>query len=65
VKTGHDFTRLDVVMPHPIYAWMGWAQVLNPSAEAFASVQPLLVDSYDQVVSKFAKTLAGQRRTVR
>jgi len=65
VKTGHDFTRLDVVMPHPIYAWMGWAQVLNPSAETFASVQPLLVDSYDQVVSKFAKTLAGQRRTVR
>jgi hypothetical protein len=38
---------------------------LNPSAETFASVQPLLVDSYDQVVSKFAKTLAGQRRTVR
>jgi hypothetical protein len=28
-------------------------------------VQPLLVDSYDQVVSKFAKTLAGQRRTGR
>jgi hypothetical protein len=65
VKTGHDFTRLDVVMPHPIYAWMGWVQVLNPSAETFASMQQLLVDSYDHVVCKFAKTLAGQRRTSR
>lgn len=31
VATGHDFTALDVLMPHPVYAWMGWVQILNPS----------------------------------
>ena len=22
VETGHDFTTLDVLLPHPVYAWM-------------------------------------------
>ncbi len=65
VNTGHDFTQVDVVMPHPVYAWMGWAQVLNPSAETFASIQPLFLESYDHAVRKFEETLAGRRRTLR
>jgi hypothetical protein len=65
VATGHDFTELDVAMPHPIYAWMGWMQVLNPSDETFASMQPLVVESYDHVVRKFEKLLARHRRTTR
>jgi len=63
VVTGHDFTRLDVVMPHPVYAWMGWVQVLNPSEETFASMQPLFAESYDHVVRKFEKSLAKHRRS--
>ena len=65
VVTGHDFTRLDVVMPHPIYAWMGWVQVLNPSDKTFASMQSIFTESYDQVVRKFEKSLAKRRRTPR
>jgi len=60
--TGHDFTRLDVVMPHPVYAWMGWVQVLNPSEDTFASMQPLFVESFDHVAGKFEKALARHQR---
>ncbi len=63
MSTGHDFTQLNVVMPHPIYAWMGWIQVLNPSEETFESMQSLFVDSYDDVVRKFEKSLTRRRRT--
>ena len=30
-----DFTALDCILPHPVYAWMGWVCVLNPSDETF------------------------------
>jgi hypothetical protein len=65
VATGHDFAQLDVVMPHPIYAWMGWIQVLNPSAERFASMEPLFVESYDLVLCKFERALGRIRRHTR
>jgi len=65
VVTDHDFTQLDVVMPHPVYAWMGWVQVLNPSDETFASMQLLFAESYDHVVRRFEKSLAQRRRSPR
>ena len=30
VDTGHDFTVLDQLLPHPVYGWMSWVSVLNP-----------------------------------
>ena len=62
VETGHDFTQLDVVMPHPVYAWMGWVQVLNPSDETFTLMQPLFIESFGHVVRKFEKSLARHQR---
>jgi hypothetical protein len=49
-------------MPHPVYAWMGWVQVLNPSDETFALMQPLFIESFGHVVRKFEKALARHRR---
>ena len=31
VDSGHDFAALDVLLPHPVYGWMAWISVLNPS----------------------------------
>lgn len=58
VGTGHDFTALDQLLPHPVYGWMSWVCVLNPSATTFQSVKPLLAEAYDLAVSKFAKRTA-------
>jgi hypothetical protein len=37
-----DFTALDVVMPHPVYAAMAWVCVLCPSEATFAALLPLV-----------------------
>jgi hypothetical protein len=59
VETSHDFTALDQLMPHPVYANMYWVCVLNPSAATFQTVvQPLLAEAYDLSVSKYAKRVA-------
>lgn len=52
VATGLDFTALDRVLPHPVYAPQSWVCVLNPSAETFETVRPLLAEAYDQAVKR-------------
>lgn len=53
-----DFTELNRLMPHPIYAWMGWVCILNPSTEMFDEVvKPLLDESLELVRVKFSKKL--------
>ena len=59
VGTGHDFTVLDKLLPHPVYAWMSWVCVLNPSAETFKALESLLAEAYDLAVGKFAKRTGG------
>jgi len=55
VSTGHEFTQLDVLMPHPIYAWMNWVQVLNPSQEIWSNSQVLVRESYGLSKTRFEK----------
>ncbi len=58
--TGYDFTVLDQVLPHPIYAPQFWVSVLNPSAETFQTVQALLAEAYDRAARRYPT----QRRVV-
>jgi hypothetical protein len=53
VVSDHDFTATDVLMPHPVYAWMGWVQVLSPSTETFTGLQSLFAEAYDAAVGKY------------
>lgn len=56
VDTGHDFTALDQLMPHPVYAPQSWVCVLSPSDATFQqTVQPLLAEAYDLAVKRYAK----------
>lgn len=57
VATGHDFTMLDTLTPHPIYAWMGWAAILSPSAASLEALWPELDASYAVVQRKFRQRL--------
>lgn len=49
----YDYTALDTIMPHPVYAWMGWICVLNPSEETLQKLQPFIKEAYDFAVAKF------------
>ncbi len=51
-ETGHDFTELNQIMPHPVYAAMSWVCVLNPGSKTLEQVQSLLHEAYDMAVEK-------------
>lgn len=57
VATGHDFSLQNELMPHPMYAWMSWVQVLNPSKQTFADIEPLIINAYAKAVEKFLKKI--------
>lgn len=60
IDTGHDFAKLDEIMPHPIYGWMSWVQVLSPSAETFKLAYPLITEAHTSAVVKFNKKVIAK-----
>jgi hypothetical protein len=59
ISTEHDFTLLNKLMPHPIYAWMSWAQILSPTKEEFEKILPYIKESHSSAVVKFNKRTAS------
>jgi len=52
VEAKHDFAALDRLMPHPVHGPQYWVCVLNPSAETFEAVRPLLAEAYERAARK-------------
>jgi hypothetical protein len=42
-----DYSALDRLIPHPVYARNHWVSVLNPSDETFQSLRALLGEAYE------------------
>jgi hypothetical protein len=58
-----DYTALDRLMPHPVYAKQHYVSVLNPSAEAFEQViKPLLEEAHARTAAQYARREAGRAR---
>jgi hypothetical protein len=55
---GYDPTRLNELMPHPVYAWMSWVQILAPTVARFESLRPLLAESLELVRAKWKQRKA-------
>lgn len=55
VGMSYDFTNTDTIMPHPVYAWIGWICVLNPTIETFESLKTYIQESYEFAKEKFSK----------
>lgn len=56
IDAGYDYTALDTLMPHPVYAPMSWVCIVSPSAATFDKVVlPLLREAYEQEVEKHTK----------
>jgi hypothetical protein len=51
----HDFTALDLLMPHPVYGRNHWVCVLNPSVATFETVKPLLANAHAQAQQRFGR----------
>jgi hypothetical protein len=52
---GFNLARLDGLMPHPVYAWMSWVQILSPTPARHASLRPLLAQSLDFARAKWKR----------
>ena len=48
----HDFTALDVLMPHPVYGVNHWVCVLNPSDATLDEIRPLIDEAYQIAVRR-------------
>ncbi|HUR68649.1 MAG TPA: DUF6194 family protein [Candidatus Thermoplasmatota archaeon] len=46
VDTGHDFTLLDTLLPHPIYAPLSWICILSPSEASWDRVKGLIAEAH-------------------
>jgi hypothetical protein len=51
----YDPTRLGELMPHPVYGWMSWVQILAPTEPQFESLRPLLAESLDVARAKWRR----------
>jgi len=56
-----DFTALDRIIPHPVYAPQHWISILNPTEATFdSSVKPLLHEAHERV-ARSRRKLAGAK----
>ena len=55
VDMDYDFSVSNQILPHPVYAWMGWICVLNPSVETFRKLKPLIQEAYEYAKEKYSK----------
>lgn len=56
-----QFDAMDKIMPHPVYGWMSWMCVLNPSNTSIETCMPLLKLAYDKASVNAAKRIAARK----
>lgn len=57
IESKFDFNKLDFITPHPIYGWMSWICILNPSKDSFDDIKTFLDESYNLAKDKFDKRI--------
>ena len=51
-----DYTALDTILPHPVYAKQRWISILNPSRTSWDEVvKPLIDEAHDRLVASAAR----------
>ena len=50
-----DFTKLDTITPHPVYGWMSWVSVLNPSAQTLEEMDDMIEAAFLKAKTAFDK----------
>lgn len=45
-------------MPHLVYGWISWAQILSPSRDQFKDIFPPIEEAHREAVKKFERKTA-------
>jgi len=51
-----DYTAVDTVFPHPVYAKQGWVSILNPGERAADQARALIAESHDRAAARHRST---------
>jgi hypothetical protein len=58
---GRDFSVMDTLLPHPVYARQHWVCILNPGEQTFdRAVWPLLVSAHEMAVSRYRRRFSDR-----
>ena len=55
VDMQYDFSTLNMLLPHPVYAWMAWLCILNPDKNSFDNIKQFINESYEYAKEKYNK----------
>lgn len=50
-----DFTAADTLTPHPVYGWMSWVAVLNPTSETLTDMSEIVEAAFRKAKAAFEK----------
>jgi hypothetical protein len=56
----HDYTALDRVIPHPVYAAQSWVSVLNPGPASTDHVMDLLAGAHADAVRRYERRASSR-----
>lgn len=51
IDGNYNFDNINELMPHPIYAWMGWICILNPDIDSFEKCKPMIENAYIKAIN--------------
>lgn len=57
IDMNFDFSQTDTIVPHPIYGWMAWICVVNPTEISFKKILPLIEEGYNLSLKKYSKKI--------
>ncbi len=59
IEGEYDFTKIDEVMPHPVYGWMTWVCIINPTMKTIESMEMdgLFDEAYQAAVANIERKL--------
>lgn len=57
IEGDYDFQAFDILTPHPVYGWMAWVSILNPSKDSLKNLKILIDESYELCTKKYKKKM--------
>ena len=51
-RGGHDYARLDTLLPHPEYGQQAWVCIVSPGDDTADLVRALLTEARDRVAAR-------------
>lgn len=57
IEGDYNFQTYDILTPHPIYGWMAWVSIINPSETSFNNLKSLIDESYELCIQKHKKKI--------